>query len=106
MKKIIFYLPAIIFTVLYGILAVGDVGEISPIVIIWLALLFASGFILNKKYFWGGLLGILPGIHMIYMGTVESAQIFNEMPIGGILIIFYIICAYYVFTKNKQQRVK
>ncbi len=42
-------------------------------------LFIISGFILNKNVFWGSLLGTLPAIHLIYMGTQETGQIINEM---------------------------
>ena len=82
LKKIIFYVPAIVFTILYGVATITKIGAISPIVVVWLALFFISGFILNKKYLsWGSLLGALPAIHIIYMGTQEKGQIINEMTI-------------------------
>ncbi|MFL2131850.1 hypothetical protein [Ruoffia sp. FAM 20858] len=101
MKKIIFYVPAIVFTILYGVVAITNIGAISPIVVVWLALFFISGFILNKNISWGSLLGALPAIHIIYMGTQETGQIINEMPIGIVLLIFYITCGYFVYRNNK-----
>ena len=100
MKKIIFYIPAIIFAIIYGVIAISNIGAISSIVIIWLALFFVSGFILNKNVFWGSLLGTLPAIHLIYMGTQETGQIVNEIPIGIVILIFYIICGYFVYGNN------
>ena len=102
MKKIVFYIPAIIFAILYGGIAISHIGAISPIVAVWLALFFISGFILNKNVFWGGLLGMIPAIHLIYMGTQEKGQIINEIPIGIVVLIFYIICGYFVYRNNKK----
>lgn len=102
MKKVIFYIPSIIFAILYVMIAISNIGAISPIVIAWLVLLFISGFILNKNLFWGSLLGILPAIHLIYMGTQETGQIINEMPIGIIIFIYYIICGLFVYRNNKK----
>ncbi|WNF38882.1 hypothetical protein RJD24_10865 [Bacillaceae bacterium IKA-2] len=104
MKKIIFYIPAIIFAILYGVVAISNIGAISPIVVVWLALFFFSGFILNKNVFWGSLLGTLPAIHLIYMGTQETGQIINEIPIGIVILIFYIICGYFVYRNNKKSK--
>ena len=100
MKKIIFYLPAILFGIFYGVIAISNIGTISTIVVVWLALFFVSGFILNKNVFWGSLLGTLPAIHLIYMGTQETGQIVNEIPIGIVILIFYIICGYFVYGNN------
>jgi hypothetical protein len=36
------------------------------------------------------------------MGTQETGQIINEMPIGIIVFIFYIICGSFIFYKNKK----
>ncbi|MGH4120275.1 hypothetical protein [Clostridium sp.] len=104
MKKIVFYIPVIIFTVLYGLLAIGNVGAISPVVIIWLLLFLAAGIFLSKDRFWGGLLGALPAIHLIYMGNQKTGQIINEMPIGIIVLIFYAICESFIFFRIKIQK--
>lgn len=101
MKKIIFYIPFIIFAIFFGVITISDNGVISPIAIVWLALFFISGLILHKNVYWGSLFGTLPAIHMIYMGTQETGQIINEMPIGIIILIFYIICGYFVYKSNK-----
>ena len=104
MRKSIFYAPAIIFTFLYGMIAINDIGSLSLIVFVWLALFFVSGFILNKNIFWGSLFGTLPAIHMIYLGTQDTGQIINETPIGIAIIIFYIICGLSVYKNTKQLR--
>jgi hypothetical protein len=108
MKKIIFYIPAMIFSFLYGVLAINNIFAIaiSPIVIVWLALFFISGILLNKNVFWGSLMGALPAIHLIYMGTQETGQIINETPTGIAVLIFYIICGYFVYRKNKSEASK
>jgi uncharacterized membrane protein (UPF0136 family) len=104
MKKIRFYIPAIIFAVFYGMIAISDIGAISPIVFIWLALFFISGYILHKNIYWGSIFGTLPAIHLIYMGTQETGQIINEMPIGIVVLIFYIICGYIVYKNYKSSK--
>jgi hypothetical protein len=102
MKKLLFYMPAIMFTLFYGIAALSGFSAISPIVAVWLLLWFISGFLLNKSYFWGGLLGALPAIHLVYMGTQETGQIFSETPIGIVVLVFYVICGYLVYRKNTK----
>lgn len=102
MKKLIFYIPAIIAVFFYGFVgAISYLGTISPFVVVWLVLFFSSGFILSKNVFLGSLLGILPAIHLIYMGTQETGQIFNEMPTGIVLLVFYILCGVYVYRNNR-----
>lgn len=104
MKKITFYIPAIIFAVLYGMIAISDIGAISPIVFVWLALFFISGYFLHKSIYWGGLFGTLPAIHLIYMGSQVTGQIINETPIGIVVLVFYIICGYIVYKNNKRAK--
>ncbi|KPU42261.1 hypothetical protein OXPF_40460 [Oxobacter pfennigii] len=100
MKKLLFYIPAIMFILFYGIVALSGFSVISPVVAIWLLLWFISGFLLNKNYFWGSLLGTLPAIHLVYMGTQETGQIISEASIGIVVLIFYLICGYWIYRKN------
>ncbi len=53
MKKIMFYIPAIALVIFHGVIAISNIGTISPIVVVWLALFIMSGFILNKHVFCG-----------------------------------------------------
>ena len=101
-KKVLLYIPAIIFTVFYGFVAINRIGTILPVVLLWVGLFFVSGFILGKDVFWGSIFGILPAINLIYLGTINTGQIINEIPIGVIILIFYIICGGFVFYKNKK----
>ncbi|SDK11242.1 hypothetical protein [Natronincola ferrireducens] len=101
MKKIVFYIPAILFTIIFGWLAISfGICPISPIVLIWITLFLASGFLLNKDKFWGGILGMLPGIYFIYASTKYTGQVISERPIGIVVLIFYMICSGYVFSKK------
>jgi len=81
---------------------VSDIGAISPIIVVWLALFFIGGLMLHKNFFGGSLFGALPAIHLIYMGTQQTGQIFNEAPIGIVILIFYLLCGYFVYRSNKE----
>ncbi|MGL5253423.1 MAG: hypothetical protein ACRC9L_00100 [Brevinema sp.] len=101
MKKVLFFIPAIIFALFYGFLAITAIGAISPIVIGWLALFLVAGVLLSRTVFWGSLLGVLPAIHLIYMSTQETGQVVNiELPLGIIVLLFYVICGYFVYKKR------
>lgn len=104
MRKIVFYIPAIIFAIFYGFVSISNIGAISPMVLVWVALFIISGVILNKNFFGGSLLGALPAIHLIYMGMQETGQIINEISIGIVILIFYIFCGYFVFRNNKKAK--
>lgn len=100
MKKLVFFIPAIVFTIFYGLVASGGIGAIHPIVILWLALFWISGVLLRKTMFLGGLLGILPAACFIYMGTQETGQIMKETPIGIVILLYYAVCMYFVYKKS------
>lgn len=104
MGRVLFYIPFILFGMLYGFAAFSNIGYISPIAIVWLVLFFMSGFTLSKNFYWGGLLGILPAISLIYMGTRDTGQIINEMPIGIVVLIYYVICGIVAFVNNKKSK--
>ena len=106
MRKIVFYIPAMIFTVLYGLAAISDIGAVSPFVIVWLLLFLVAGIFLSKGKFFGGLLGALPAIQLMYMGTQETGQVINEIPIGIVILIFYAICAGYIFNRSKKSKME
>lgn len=102
MKRTVFFIPAIFFIVLYG-LAMITFKSVSPIVFVWIALFFVSGFLLTKGKVWGGLPGLLPGIHSIYMSTQDTGQVIDiELPMGLIILFFYILCSVVVFYRRKS----
>ncbi|MEG2234792.1 MAG: hypothetical protein RRZ42_09220 [Oscillospiraceae bacterium] len=100
MKKLWFFIPAVVFTLLYGWLALYGIGAIHPVVAVWLALFWIAGVLLSKTMFWGGLLGVIPALHLIYMGTQETGQIISETPIGIVVLLYYAVCIYFVYKKN------
>jgi hypothetical protein len=64
--------------------------------------ILAGGILLSKGKFWGGFIGLLPGIHFIYMGTQDTGQIVNETPMGIVVLVFYFVCGSFIFYKNKK----
>lgn len=105
MKKTVFYIPAILHSILVCFVILLRIGWVSPIAFVWIALFLVGGFLLGKGKFWGGAFGILPGIHLIYMSTKDTGQIINiELPSGIIILIFYILCSGFVFYKEKKTR--
>lgn len=103
MKKIVFFIPAILFTLLYGLIKLGTGLSVLPIGYVWIVLFIISGTLLAKRLFWGGFFGMLPGIHFIYMSTQDTGQILPiELPTGIIVIIFYLLCSGAVFYNIKR----
>ncbi|MEG1994323.1 MAG: hypothetical protein RR048_05375 [Oscillospiraceae bacterium] len=101
MKKFVLFIPAIVFTIFYGLTALGGIGAIHPIVILWLALFWIAGILLSKSIFLGGLFGVIPAACFIYMGTQETGQIINEAPIGIVVLLYYSVCIYCVYRKSR-----
>lgn len=83
MKKIIYFIPAIIFTAFYGLVTIGTGISFNPIVYLWIAAFIISGILLSKGVFWGGCFGMLPGVHFMYTSTQDNGKILPiEMPLG------------------------
>ena len=103
MMGTVYFIPAILFTVIFALVIIGGMAfSLSPLIFVWLGLFWSSGVLLSKGLFWGGCIGVLPGIHMIYMGTVNTGQIFNESPVGVVVVIFYLLCGCVVFYKTRK----
>ena len=104
MGKIVFYTPAILFTAFYGLIMLSGLSIMLSIAITWIALFIISGVLLSEGKFWGGFLGVLPGIHMMYMSTKDTGQIINiEFPLGVIVATFYMLCCSFVFYKKTSK---
>lgn len=101
MKKIVFFVPAIIFTLFYGFIMIGVGLSISTMVYVWICLFLISGILLSKGIFGGGLIGMLPGIHFIFMSTQDTGQVLPVERLTGIIIIaFYLICSCVIFYRK------
>ena len=102
MKKVLFYLPAAVYTI--GVIALNIILSIlTPLWYVWSVLLWLSGFLLNKGKVWGGLLGLLPTAHILYMSTQDTNQIVSEAPLGIITAVYVIAC---MFVTRKDQTYK
>lgn len=103
MRKLIGYIPAVLFTAFYLYVGMTGAGLTMSMVLIWLACFWLSAFFLHKGLFWGGAFGLVPGIHMIYMSTQYTGQVINiELPLGIILILFYGIYGFYLWKKRND----
>jgi len=86
MRKIIGYIPFVIFGILYTF---TGFSQVIGIAYLWLFIFLVTGILLHKGYFWGAIPGFLPAVHLIYTGiTVASTGIINT-GVGIALVIFY-----------------
>ena len=100
MKKIIFYIPVIIFIIFYGWACfILEVGFISKDSVFFVGSFFVAGVLLSKNIFCGCLIGILPSICSIY-GSIKGTYLGIEIPLGTIVFIYYILCGYYIYRKK------
>ncbi len=101
MKKYIGYIPAILFTAFYLLVGFTGASFALSVILIWIACFWISAFLLHKGLFWGGVFGLFPALHMIYMGTQYTGQVINiEIPLGLILLIFYVLFGFYLWKKR------
>ena len=93
MRNVLYFTPAIFGLVFYSLLAVfSGFGAIHPAVWLCIAMLFASAVLLSKKKWIGCLPGILVGSLLIWMSFQSTGQVIDiEMPLGIVLILFYIL---------------
>ena len=74
-KKYIGYIPAVLFTAMYLFAGLTGASLELSMILIWLTCFWISAFLLHKGFFWGGIFGIFPTLHMIYMGTTYTGQV-------------------------------
>jgi hypothetical protein len=103
MKKIVYFIPVILWAIVYGFLMYVGLNRyaLAPGLLYPFVLFVTSGILLAKGLFWGGLPGVIPGIHFMYMSTIETGQVIAiEMPLGIVLVSFYLICSWVLFVRR------
>ena len=93
MKNVIYFTPAIFGLMFYSLLAVfSGFGAIHPAVWLCIAMLFFSAVLMARKKWFGCIPGILVGAILIWMSFRSTGQVIDiEMPLGIVLILFYIL---------------
>ena len=102
MKKVLFYLPAVIYTI--AVIALNIILKtLSPLWYVWVVLLWLGGFLLNKGKVWGGLFGLLPAVHILYMSKQTTGQVISEAPIGVVTAIYVFVCMFVAWKKGSNK---
>ena len=100
-KQILYFLPFILSIITYLVATFLGLGMISIKELVWLALFLISGFLLSEEKVWGCLFGMIPGAVFIWMSTNYTGQVINiELPLGLIIIGFYIGCGAGIYRKR------
>ena len=104
-KQFVYFLPFIIFIVVYIAAVIMGLGMISVKEVIWIALFLISGFLLSKEKVWGCLFGMIPGIVFVWMSTNDTGQVINiELPLGIAIIGFFVGCGIGIYRKNHLKK--
>ena len=104
-KQIAYFLPFILSIIIYLGATILGLGLISMKEIVWIALFLISGFLLSKEKAWGCVFGMIPGIVFAWMSTNETGQVINiELPLGLIIIGFYVGCGIGIYRKQYLQK--
>ncbi len=103
MKKVLLYLPTVVYAI--AVIALNIILKtFSPLWYAWVVLLWLGGFLLNKEKVWGGLFGLLPAIHLLYMSTQSTGQVINiEMPLGIVTALYVLACSFLVWKKDSNK---
>jgi hypothetical protein len=106
MKKFVFFIPAIIYAVFLGWVLIVGGDSIHPIAYAWFGIFVISGAVLSKGLFWGGFLGVLPAIYLIYTSTIGQHgfvfEITKELLVGAIILALYLLYSHVLFYKNRK----
>lgn len=104
-RKMLYFVPALMFIIAYMVMLVLGFGMVSVKEVSWLFLFLISGFLLGGGKFWGSIFGMIPAVDFIYMSTEYTGQVINiELPLGIVLIIYYLICSFVVYRGSKKIR--
>ena len=104
MKKVLFFLPAAAFTLAAVALSTA-LRAFVPLWYGWAALLWLSGFFLARGKIWGGLFGLLPAGHLLYMSTQYTGQVIHiEMPLGLAVAVYVLISIAFVWKTGGRSR--
>ena len=93
MKKYIGYIPAALFTAFYFTAGLTGASITMSMALLWVACFWIAALLLHKGLVWGGIFGLIPGLHMILRAG-------NDLIIGIAVILFYIIFGTYLWKKK------
>ena len=103
-KQIWYFLPFILSIITYLGATFLGLGMISVKELVWIALFLTSGFLMSKEKVWGCVFGMIPGIVFVWMSTRETGQVINiELPLGMILVGFYVGCGIGLYRKLRRK---
>lgn len=102
MKIVLFYFPAVIYAI--AVIALNIILKtFSPLWYAWVVLLWLGGFLLDKGKVWGGLFGLLPAAHILYMSTQTTGQTISEAPVGIVTALYVLVCMFVAWRNGSAK---
>ena len=101
MKKVLYFIPAIVFGLIYCLLIFEGAGLVLWHGWLFLALMIASGILLAKKKWWGAIPGVVIGVFFICSGLTNEYAILPEWQVGIVLVLYYIFGGVFAASKGK-----
>ena len=103
MRKHLFFLPVGLWTLLALFLDSSGVKASLMVWLLWLALLMVGGTMLQKRSAFGGLVGMIPGLHMIYVCLFQAQEAFQaELPLGILLVTFFFVSSITIYLQERK----
>ncbi len=103
-RQLLFFLPFILAIIIYLGAMIMGLGMISVKEVVWMALFLISGFLLSSEKIWGCVFGMIPGVVFVWMSTTDTGQVINiELPLGLIIIGFYVVCGIGEYRKHAHR---
>lgn len=106
MKKVLYFLPAVLICLIYGfILFVLEgtfdavVEMVRSVVLLYIALPVLGSVLLEKGHWWGALFGAAMGLLLIYNNLQYTGHqhVNVDIPLGIVFVIYYavmgVVCA-------------
>lgn len=99
MRKYLGYIPAVIFTVICGVVGIDSA---EPFFFLWLASLWCGGFILHKGFFQGAVFGVFPAVCIIVTGAEKQVEYYKniEIIVGVLLLAFFVLLGAWLWKKR------
>ena len=97
MKKYIGYIPAALLTIFYLTAGLTGASITMSMALFWLACFWIAAFLLHKGLAWGGILGLIPGLHMILIGD-------SDLIFGIAVVLFYMILGIFLWKKKESRK--
>lgn len=92
MKKVLYYVcPVVWFVFMLYIGITFGFNGIQTTAWMILVALFLGAYVMQEGYWYGSILGILVGSYFIYMSTKYTSQVLNELIIGIIIVVYYVL---------------